>query len=64
MFAAIKRKVYEQIRAEGYAEGYAEVLAEVRQQAHAEWDAWLRRRTATGVFVPDDADPPPYRSAD
>ena len=56
MFATIKRKVYEQIRAEG--------RAEARQQADAEWYAWLRRRTATGAFVPDDNDPPPYRSAE
>ena len=51
MFATLKRKVYEQIRAEGHAEG--------RQEADAEWQSWWRRRTTTGVFVPDPDDPPP-----
>ena len=52
MFATIKRKVYEQILADG------------RKRANAEWDAWLERRTRTGVFVPDDNDPPPSHTRD
>ena len=92
MFATIKRKVYEQIladgrsqghvegrsegRAEGRSEGRAEGRSEGRavgrvegrsegrQQTNAEWDAWLERRTKTGVFVPDDNDPPPSQTAD
>ena len=55
MFAAIKRKMYEQIR----AEGNAEVSAETRREVNAEWESWLRRRMASGAFVPDDNDPPP-----
>ena len=47
MFATIKRKVYEQIRADNRAE------------SNAEWRAWLQRRMASGTFVPDDKDPPP-----
>ena len=70
MFATIKRKVYEQILADGRAQGHSEGREEGRdegqsvgrQQANAEWDAWLERRTRTGVFVPDDADPPPSRA--
>ena len=50
MFGTLKRKVHEQILADG------------RKQANAEWDAWLERRTSTGVFVPDDKDPPPSRA--
>ena len=72
MFATIKRKVYEQILAdgrsqghsEGHGEGRAEGRTEGRQQTNAEWDAWLERRTSTGVFIPDDSDPPPSRAAD
>ena len=52
MFATIKRMMYEQIRAEGRAEN------------NAEWEAWLKRRTATGVFVHDDNDPPPTQRKD
>ena len=47
MFAAIKRRMYEQIRADNRAE------------SNAEWRAWLQRRMASGTFVPDDKDPPP-----
>lgn len=47
MFATIKRKMYEQIRADNRAE------------SNAEWRAWLQRRMASGTFVPDDKDPPP-----
>ena len=54
MFATLKRKVYEQIHADGHAAGRAE--------GHAEWQAWWRRRTITGVFVPDPNDPPPRPS--
>ena len=56
MFATIKRKVYEQILADGRSDG--------RKRANAEWDAWLERRTRTGVFVPDDNDPPPSHTRD
>ena len=59
MFATIKRKMYEQIRSEGIAEGRVEGIAEGRVETNAEWQAWLDRRTSTGVFVPDDNDPPP-----
>ena len=67
MFATIKRKVYEQIRSEGIAEGREEGIAEGREEGiaegrvetNAEWQAWLDRRTSTGVFVSDDNDPPP-----
>ena len=55
MFATIKRKMYEQIRSEGREEG----ITEGRVETNAEWQAWLDRRTSTGVFVPDDNDPPP-----
>ena len=61
MFAALKRKVYEQIRDEGRVEGKAEGHAEGRTEADAEWRAWWQRRTKTGVFVPDPDDPPPDR---
>ena len=65
MFATIKRKMYEQIRAEGHVEGHAqgrvEGRAESRREADAEWQAWLQRRTATGSFVHDDNDPPPIQ---
>ena len=68
MFATIKRKVYEQIladgRSQGRSEGQAEGRTEGRQQTNAEWNAWLERRTRTGVFIPDDNDPPPSRAAD
>ena len=47
MFSAIKRRMYEQIRADNRAE------------SNAEWRAWLQRRMASGTFVPDDKDPPP-----
>ena len=57
MFATIKRMMYEQILAEGYAEG----RAEGRRESNAEWQAWLDRRTATGIFVADDNDPPPHQ---
>ena len=64
MFATIKRKVYEQILADGRDAGREEGQSVGRQQANAEWDAWLERRTRTGVFVPDDNDPPPSRARD
>ena len=80
MFATIKRKVYEQIladgRSQGHTEGHSEGLyegrkegrsegrTEGRQQTNAEWDAWLERRTGTGVFIPDENDPPPSRASD
>ena len=51
MFATIKRKMYEQIRAEG--------SAETRREVNAEWESWLQRRMTSGVFVPDDNDPSP-----
>ena len=63
MFATIRRKMYEQIRSEGHVEGHAEGhvegRAEGRVETNAEWQAWLQRRMETGVFVPDDNDPPP-----
>lgn len=58
MFATLRKKVYEQIRAEGHAEGHAEG----RQEADAEWQSWWQRRTKTGAFVPDPNDPPPRPS--
>ena len=64
MFATIKRKVYEQILADGRSQGHSEGHVEGRQQTNAEWDAWPERRTRTGVFIPDDNDPPPSRAAD
>ena len=57
MFATIKRMMYEQIRADGRAEG----RAETRREVNAEWQAWYDRRTATGVLVADDSDPPPHQ---
>ena len=57
MFATIKRMMYEQIREDGRVEG----IAEGRAENNAEWEAWLKRRTATGVFVHDDNDPPPHQ---
>ena len=63
MFATLRRKVYEQIRAEGRAEGHTEGHSEGhiagRAEANAEWQAWWQRRTKTGTFVPDPEDPPP-----
>ena len=53
MFTTIKRMMYEQIREDGRAEG--------RRESNAEWQAWLDRRTATGIFVADDNDPPPHQ---
>lgn len=61
MFATIKKMMYEQIRADGRAEGHAEGRAETRREVNAEWQAWYDRRTATGVFVADDNDPPPHQ---
>ena len=70
MFATIKRKVYEQILADGRSQGHSEGRdigreegqSVGRQQANAEWDAWLERQMKAGVFVPDDNDPPPSRA--
>ena len=59
MFATLRRKVYEQIRAEGHAEGHNEGHIAGRAEADAEWQAWWQRRTKTGTFVPDPDDPPP-----
>ena len=63
MFAAIKRRMYEQVRSEGRVEGIVEGreegVAEGRVETNAERQAWLDCRTNTGVFVPDDDDPSP-----
>ena len=80
MFATIKRMMYEQIRedgrvegrvagreegrVEGIAEGRVEGIAEGSAKVNADWQAWYDRRTATGVFIHDDNDPPPTQRKD
>ena len=63
MFAAVKRRMYEQVRSEGLVEGIAEGrekgITGGRAETNAEWQTWLDCRTNTGVFVPDDNDPSP-----
>ena len=38
------------------------VVAETLAETNAEWQAWWRRRTETGKFIPDPDDLPPYLS--
>ena len=45
--------------AEGLKEGRERGREEGRRQVDAEWQDWLDRRTATGVFMFNCYDPPP-----
>ena len=62
MFATIKRKVYEQIladgRAQGREEGRSEVRAEVRE-TQQRWEEWNRRRMQAEARGERFEEPPP-----